>query len=238
MNDADLRIYILKLEKELKDSKEKLFLDRLCRLCRLYNKNLSDTLAYQISNEVSNEVSNSVSDEVSNSVSDIKINIDQANNNWSISYTHYTNNYNVENYNVYTYDNDRQQLQATQETDTEQNINQNTNTDQETDTTQQTNENISIEHRKNKTLIIFGKSKKYFIKGGYVPYNIYKNSAGELRIINSEYDLELDMDEQYELINSYASNINIPECLALSVFLYLADNKWDDLNLITYLSVV
>ena len=93
---------------------------------------------------------------------------------------------------------------------------------------------VSSEKKSN---ISFGKNDKYFIKGG-IKYNIYKNSKGDLRIINLDYDLELDMDEQYSLIYRYAYNKNIPECIALRIFLYMIYNKWDDDDMTTYLSVV
>lgn len=86
--------------------------------------------------------------------------------------------------------------------------------------------------------ISFGKSgKKYFLKGG-VEFNIYRNSTGELRVINPEYDFEIDMDEHRALIHKYSINVDIPEACALSVFQYIADNKWDDAAVINYLSVV
>jgi len=192
MDENEFRIYILKLEKELKDSKEKLFLNRLSKL---YDKSLQ------------------------NCISEIKIDIDQKNNDWNICYKHNTKNYSLDNY---LYD-----LDTTN----------NASSDIKNHLYEINKETVEKETVEKETVVIFGKNKKYFIKGG-IKYNIYKNSTSELRIINSEYDLELDMEEQYSLINRYANNVNIPECLALSVFLYLSDNKWDDLNIITYLSVI
>ena len=191
MNDAEFRLYIIKLEKELKECKQKLFLNRFSKL---YKKNIQPC------------------------ISNIKIDIDHKNNDWVISYEHYTNYYSINNYtinNAEIYDD---------------NLNY-----KKQDNSPSPKAKTNSEEKK--TIISFGKSKKYFIIGG-IKYNIYRNSSGDLRIINSDYDLELDMEEQYELINNYATNINIPECLALSVFIYLSDNKWDDINLITYLSVV
>ena len=205
MNDAEFRLYILKLEKELKECKQKLFLNRFYKL---YKKNIQPC------------------------ISNIKIDIDHKNNDWVISYEHYTNNYSINNYtinNAEIYDNNlNYNKQANNITTKPNNI-----------TTAEPN-NITTadaDAEKKKTIISFGKSKKYFIRGG-IRYNIYRNSSGDLRIINSDYDLELDMEEQYELISNYANNVNIPECLALSIFIYLSDNNWDDTNLITYLSVV
>ncbi len=87
------------------------------------------------------------------------------------------------------------------------------------------------------TQISFGKLKKYFLKGG-IKFNIYRNSNGELRIINSDYEFELDLEEQKSLISKYSSNKNVPEWLALKVFLYISYNKWDDRSIINHLSVI
>jgi hypothetical protein len=87
------------------------------------------------------------------------------------------------------------------------------------------------------TFVSFGKSDRYFIKGG-VKYNIYNNSKGELRIVNADYDSELDIEEQCQLINDYSKNKNIPECLALQIFLYMSYNKWDDMSMAIHLSIV
>jgi hypothetical protein len=86
--------------------------------------------------------------------------------------------------------------------------------------------------------IILGKSgKKYYLKGG-IRFNVYRNSGGELRVTNPEYDFDIDMDEHRALIGRYAADTNIPEACALSIFQYISDNKWDDTAVINYLSVV
>jgi hypothetical protein len=86
--------------------------------------------------------------------------------------------------------------------------------------------------------ISFGKSgKRYFLKGG-IKFNIYRNSAGELRVMNPEYDFDIDMEEHKQLIHRYSENANIPEACALAVFQYIIDNKWDDSAVINYLSIV
>ena len=87
--------------------------------------------------------------------------------------------------------------------------------------------------------INFGKSKKYYIKGnGNNRFKIYKNSKNDLRIINTDYDVELDLDEQYELMDNYSNNPHIPEWLAIKVFVYMNENGWSDKNLTTYLSLI
>lgn len=86
--------------------------------------------------------------------------------------------------------------------------------------------------------ISFGKfGKRYFLKGG-IKFNIYRNSAGELRVMNPEYDFDIDMEEHKQLIHRYSEDSNIPEACALSVFQFMIDNKWDDLAVINYLSIV
>ena len=95
------------------------------------------------------------------------------------------------------------------------------------------------------THIIFGKttisekSSKYYIKGNRsARFKIYRISKNILSIINKEYDTELDIDEQIELIEKYSENPNIPEWLALKVFLYIRENGWDDNIIINYFGVV
>lgn len=89
-----------------------------------------------------------------------------------------------------------------------------------------------------KSNISFGKSgKRYFIKGG-IKFNIYRNSTGELRVMNPEYDFDIDMEEHKHLIHKYSENSNIPEACALAVFQFMIDNKWDDTAIINYLSIV
>jgi len=91
----------------------------------------------------------------------------------------------------------------------------------------------------NKTFnMIFGRGKKYYIKGNGSKFKIYKNSKNDLRIINTEYDIELDLEEQEQLIEKYSRNMNIPEWLAIKVFMYMIENDWNDANIIIYMSVI
>lgn len=87
------------------------------------------------------------------------------------------------------------------------------------------------------TRIIFGKLNKYFIKGG-IKLNVYRNTAGELRVHNPDYEFDLDLEEQRILVREYSSNYNLPEWLAIKIMLYLSDNNWDDQSWINHLSVV
>lgn len=85
--------------------------------------------------------------------------------------------------------------------------------------------------------IKFGKNNtEYYIKGSIVDYKIYRNSKGNLRVINTEYDFDLDLDEQKNLIVRYAINKDIPEAIALSIFIYMIDNQWDDQSMYIYLT--
>jgi hypothetical protein len=86
----------------------------------------------------------------------------------------------------------------------------------------------------------FGKNlkKRYFITGAYNRFRIYKNSRNILRVINADYDLELDSEEQDDLIERYSNNTNIPEWLALNVFIFMIENEWDDIDLINHMTIV
>lgn len=88
------------------------------------------------------------------------------------------------------------------------------------------------------TIISFGKNKKYFINGTRKRFRIYENSRNELRIINQDYDVELDLDEQEKLLIGYSKNKHIPEWLAIKVFLYMCEAEWNSEHIINYLSCV
>ena len=93
------------------------------------------------------------------------------------------------------------------------------------------------------TKIIFGVNitssdvKKYFIKG-IAPLDVYKTSTNEFRIINLEYQFDIDYDEQKELITTYADNINLPEYAAIKFMLYISDNEWDDTAIINHFTMI
>ena len=69
-------------------------------------------------------------------------------------------------------------------------------------------------------------------------FKIYYKSLTELRIINREYLMELDKNEQHELMETYAKNANIPEWLAISFYLIMSKNKWRASDIMTFLSVL
>jgi len=86
------------------------------------------------------------------------------------------------------------------------------------------------------TTIRFGKNdKKYFIKG-VKKFNIYRNSKKELRIIVNDYEFEMDFEENQILLENYIKNFDIPESFALTIFLHIINNKWDDESIINYIS--
>jgi hypothetical protein len=72
---------------------------------------------------------------------------------------------------------------------------------------------------------------KHFIKlqnDEHQRFGLYRNSKKELRLINKDYDTDLDLDEQSELINRYSRNTNIPEYIAVRFFLFVIVNRWTD----------
>lgn len=83
--------------------------------------------------------------------------------------------------------------------------------------------------------IIFGKNKKYYIKGGTGNFNIYRNSDGILRIINQDYGSDLDISEQNDLMNKYSDNTDVIEWFGLKIFLFIAERNWSDADFIKYL---
>lgn len=105
--------------------------------------------------------------------------------------------------------------------------------------------NIETEPYEKNTTIEFGvvlipdKNPKYYLKGNKsARFKIYRKSSKILSIINKDYNIELDIMEQIALIERYSKNKNIPEWLALKVFLSIRENEWDDTSVINYFSVV
>lgn len=86
--------------------------------------------------------------------------------------------------------------------------------------------------KKKRCRITFGKnSNRYFIKGNGIRSNrfkIYRNSRGLLRIINHDYNAEIDLTEQKDLLMGYGSNKDLPEWLAVRVFMYIFTHEWSD----------
>lgn len=179
-NEKTLKDYILKVETELEKMKKQLFRLRLYKLLGITENQLS-TLG------VSNLEMMVYDDE------------------WSISYNHYTNKYDENNYN-YADDSDAE-----------------------------------TEPREKNTNICFGETDKLFLRGKGIRmtrFKLYRNSRNELRIINKDYNLELDTESQQELIGNYSRNKHIPEWLALRIFLYMCEHAWESENLIQYLGIV
>lgn len=87
----------------------------------------------------------------------------------------------------------------------------------------------------------FGMARKYYIKGTNIRstrFKIYKNSKKELRIINADYDIELDLDDQYSLVKKYTNNYTIPEWVAIRFFLYMAKNDLESEDIINHFDVL
>jgi len=101
--------------------------------------------------------------------------------------------------------------------------------------------NEETEIREKTANITFGESGKLFISGKGIRssrFKMYRNSRKEMRVINTDYSIELGTEEQLDLIRGYTQSKKIPEWLALSVFLYMCDNEWDTENIIQYLGTV
>jgi hypothetical protein len=159
------------------------------------------------------------------SASDIVISISEdEKNDWIIKYTHNTSDYHISNYMYEEFNDETTEMPVSPVLHP---------------VTLPTIDKVFMgQPIKKTTQIIFGKvGKKYFLKGG-INFNIYRNSSGELRITNPDYDYEIEMDDHKLLIRNYSKNPNIPESMALCVFMYMVDNKWDDMAIINYLSVV
>lgn len=96
-----------------------------------------------------------------------------------------------------------------------------------------------IEYITKTTKISFGKSKKYYLNNDNIhKFDIYRNSANKLRVVNVDYALELNGEEQRMLIDSYVINKNIPEWFAISILLHISDNNWTDDSMVLHLGLV
>jgi hypothetical protein len=97
------------------------------------------------------------------------------------------------------------------------------------------------ELREKRSSVSFGKDTKLFIKGkGYRQgrFKLYSNSRKEIRVINNDYNFELDTEEQLQLIRTYSKDCHIPEWFALKVFLYMCENGWNSSHIIQYLGTI
>jgi len=144
---------------------------------------------------------------ISQGISNINIKIDA--DEWIISYNHLTKEYNENNY-----------------------IN---DIDSEVETEiYEKNTNIKFGFKKIKSHDVL----RHFITGNpNQKFKVYRNSKKILSIINTQYELELDIDEHISLIEKYSNNLNIPEWLALKTFLFIRSNELSDKDFISYLSI-
>lgn len=149
-------------------------------------------------------------------ISNIDIQHNSADKTWQITYTHQTNNYSSA---MYSY-------------------NESESDDDHTSEMESADDHSAVKSGIQKeTRITFGKSNKYFVRGG-IKLHVYRNTAGELRVINPEYEFDLDLDEQKKLVREYSENYDLPEWFAITTMLYLSDNMWDDEAFINHLSIV
>jgi hypothetical protein len=156
---------------------------------------------------------------IESGVQNIKLIIEE-DNLWKITYTHFTKEYNEANYN-----------------------NPNEDSDEDRKITEEIMSNKDIHSKVSD--VSFGimdynmNRVKYYISiNGPSRFNIYRKSNNNLAIINKDFDLELDIEDQIELISRYSYNKHIPEFLALRVFLYMRNNEWDDDDIITYFTAI
>jgi len=147
---------------------------------------------------------------IDSGILNLNISTNHEDNTWQISYIHYTKEYDVNDY-----------MSAV-------------GTDSDADVTEVAESSSPIPK---KTKIVFGKMSKYYIKGG-IALNVYRNTTGEIRITNPDYEFDLDLDEQRILVRGYSENYNLPEWFAIALLIYMSDNKWDDAALINHLSFV
>lgn len=132
---------------------------------------------------------------------------DKSDQKWYISYLHHTDNYNVNDY----------ILHEDSEVENE-------------DKAKDTNITFGYETQNGKP--------KYYIKGNsQTRFKVYRTNKKSLSIVNTDYDVDLDIDEQTELIEKYSNNNNIPEWLALKILLYFRENEWENSNIVAYFSI-
>ena len=204
----ELRHEILKLEKHIVELKLKLFNDRLLAI---------------IDSDLS-------------SISNICIKANKSE--WCIDYQHTTDIYSENNYAM------RNNTDDDDNDDDDININMNPNMNDNKDN--EDNDSVSDEvpyHRTTK--VTFGFNTEEYVNLNYIEtdtphdsiFQIYKHKK-TLRIINNQYSTELMPDEQIALITKYSNNVNIPEWLALKVYLHMIEHEWTNSNMIVYLSIV
>ncbi len=129
---------------------------------------------------------------------------------WSVTYTHKTNHYHRC---LYKPDDELDADESTQEPE--------------------------IEYVEKESTVQFGRDKRKYIRADRANrFSLYTNSDDELRIINKDYDVLLDLEQQEVLIHRYSTNYDIPEWFAIRIFLFMEKNKWDDKDIQISLSIV
>jgi hypothetical protein len=130
------------------------------------------------------------------------------NNEWELSYDHKTDNYNPLDYQY--------------EEESEDEI-----------------DKINRIARKKESHVVIGRGDKYYIRG--TPFSklikIYRNSAKQLRIVNRNYSSELSPSEQGELMMRYAYNHDLPESLAIKIFLVIIYTNLTDKQIIDHFTL-
>lgn len=199
---AILKTNIEKLKLELHKSTQKLYQMCIFDICG-YNCECSELNLNDLYGDNHTQIIN------------IEISYCEEENDWNISYEHITNRFNSSNYELPNLTNDEM----------EQNI-------------KELKEKIIINNKpkatSTSTIVNFGSNNdKFYIEGSnFIEFKIYKNSHDELRIINTDYNTFLEIEEQTELMELYSSYFHIPEFLALKIMLHISEHYIGNLDII------
>lgn len=69
-------------------------------------------------------------------------------------------------------------------------------------------------------------------------FSVYIKNATIIRVVNKDYNIELDISEQNKLMQKYTQNKSIPEWLAIHMFLCINKHSWNDSDIVVHLSIV
>jgi hypothetical protein len=222
MSEIELRTKIKQLTEELAQSKKLLFVRRLSKMLdkSIQTIILDDSESKRLTHipTLVDNHSELVSKVDSKIVKNIVFKTNKKTEEWSISYTHETKYYTSLNY-LYNESDNEVEIENVVENVVDKEIN--------------------TQYREKVTNITFGNigNRKYYINGG-IKLEVFKSSSGEIRITNPEYDYEIDIEEHRELIKGYSLNKDIPEALAINVFIYMTSNNWNNEDIIKYFSIV
>ncbi len=82
-------------------------------------------------------------------------------------------------------------------------------------------------------------ANSYFIQGlDRNRFTIYTKGSNLVRIINKDYNIELDISDQLILMDDYSKNKDIPEWLIVLTVLQMNKHEWNGDDMCIYLSVI